>query len=456
MRSPSATLLLLPRTKSVGFRVGAMLTLLLGWAATPSPAAAPASYTNVVLIMADDFGYECVGINGSDSYKTPHLNQLAANGVRFTRCHVQPLCTPTRLELMTGLSNVRNYHDFGLLPESQRTFAHLFRDAGYATGICGKWQLGHKPGLPQHFGFNEALLWQHTRRPPRYANPGLERNDVEEDYSGGEYGPTLINDFACDFISRHKSEPFLLYYPMILTHDPFQPTPDSPDWDPTTTGEKARRHLRHFGKMVAYADAMVGRLLARLDAEGIREQTLVIFLGDNGTHRTVTSRFQGADYPGGKGLTTQRGTHVPLIVSWPAVIDEPAVCENLVTTVDFLPTIAAAAGLQPFDGIDGQSFLPQLKGEAGSPREWIYSWYSPRIPAKGPRKISESVFDGRFKRYRSGELYDVVADPEEQQPVDETALDADATTAAARLAAALTSFDGARPEHLGPQQPTAP
>ena len=192
MRSPSATLLLLPRTKSVGFRVGAMLTLLLGWAATPSPAAAPASYTNVVLIMADDFGYECVGINGSDSYKTPHLNQLAANGVRFTRCHVQPLCTPTRLELMTGLSNVRNYHYFGLLPESQRTFAHLFRDAGYATGICGKWQLGHKPGLPQHFGFNEALLWQHTRRPPRYANPVLERNDVEEDYSGGEYGPTLI------------------------------------------------------------------------------------------------------------------------------------------------------------------------------------------------------------------------------------------------------------------------
>jgi len=453
MRSLSAVPLSRETTGSVWVRAAAVLALLLGWPAPLSQASPPTPHTNVVLIMADDFGYECVGANGSDSYATPHLDQLASEGVRFTRCHVQPLCTPTRLELMTGLSNVRNYHDFGLLPESQRTFAHLFRAAGYATGICGKWQLGHKPGLPQHFGFDEALLWQHTRRPPRYANPGLERNDVEEDYSGGEYGPTLINDFACDFITRHKSEPFLLYYPMILTHDPFQPTPDSPDWDPTTTGEKARRHLRHFGEMVTYADAMVGRLLARLDAEGLRDNTLVIFLGDNGTHRTVTSRFQGADYSGGKGLTTQRGTHVPLIARWPAVMQTPRVCDDLVTTVDFLPTIASAANLKPFASIDGVSFLPQLMGEAGSPREWIYSWYSPRIPAKGPRKISESVFDGRFKRYRSGALFDVVADPDEQHPLDATALDAEAVAAVTRLDAALTSFDGARPPHLGPQQP---
>jgi arylsulfatase A len=343
---------------------------------------------------------------------------------------------------------VRNYDDFGLLPESEKTFAHLFRAAGYATGICGKWQLGKKPVLPKHFGFDEALLWQHTRRPPRYANPGLERNDSEEDYSQGEYGPDLINDFACDFIRRHRDEPFLLYYPMILTHDPFQPTPQSPDWDPTARGEKAHRNLRHFGEMVAYADAMVGRVVAALEETGLSDNTLLIFLGDNGTHQTVTSRFEGNDYKGGKGLTKQRGTHVPCIVRWPAVIREPRVCNDLVTTVDFLPTLSASAGLQPFPDTDGVSFLPQLRGEAGSPRPWIYSWYSPRIPAKGPRSIDESVFDGRFKKYRNGLLYDVLADPEETEPLNESSLDATAQQAVAALDAALGSFADARPARL--------
>jgi arylsulfatase A len=429
--------------------LGAWLAM---WA-TPSPAAEPVSHTNVVLIMADDFGYECVRANGGESYETPHLDRLAAEGIRFTRCHVQPLCTPTRLELMTGLSNVRNYHDFGVLPESQKTFAHLFRAAGYATGICGKWQLGHRPGLPDHFGFDEALLWQHTRRPPRYANPGLERNDVEEDYRQGEYGPDLINEFACDFVARHRSEPFLLYYPMILTHDPFQPTPESKDWDPKAKGENVHRHQRHFGEMVAYADAMVGRLLATLEQEGLRDNTLVIFLGDNGTHRSITSRFQGQDYAGGKGQTTVRGTHVPLIANWPAVIKEPRVCDDLVSTVDFLPTITAAASIDSFDHTDGVSFLPQLRGEQGNPREWIYSWYSPRIPAKGPRPISESIFDGQFKRYRSGELYDCIADPDEHAPLDQDRLDAPTKQAIRQLDATLSAFDNARPKELGPQGP---
>jgi arylsulfatase A len=416
--------------------------------AHPAEAVAQQERPNVVLIMADDFGYECVAANGSESYTTPHLDRLASEGVRFTRCHVQPLCTPTRVELMTGLSNVRNYDDFGILPESERTFAHIFRAAGYATGICGKWQLGKKPGLPDHFGFDESLLWQQTRRPPRYANPGLERNGTEEDYRQGEYGPDLINQFACDFITRHRGEPFLLYYPMILTHDPFQPTPDSPDWDPKAQGEKVHRNLRHFGEMVAYADAMVGNVLSALERAGVDDNTLVIFLGDNGTHRTVTSRFEGKDFQGGKGQTTHRGTHVPCIVRWPAKVPAARVCDDLVTTVDFLPTITEAAGLAAFENTDGISFLPQLQGTPAAPREWIYSWYSPRIPAKGPRPIAESVFDGRFKRYRSGELYDVAADPEEAKPLDEQTLDQAAKHAVAGIDEALRSFAAARPARL--------
>src|SRR5688572_25386512 len=162
---------------------------------------------NVILIMADDFGYEAVTANGGESYKTPHLDRLAATGMRFEHCHVQPLCTPTRVQLMTGIYNVRNYVEFGLLDPNATTFAHLLKKAGYATGICGKWQLGQAKELPQHFGFDESFLWQHTRRPPRYANPGLEHNGAEKDFNRGDYGPKLINDFAIDFVARHRDRP---------------------------------------------------------------------------------------------------------------------------------------------------------------------------------------------------------------------------------------------------------
>ena len=133
-----------------------------------------------------------------------------------------------------------------------------------------------RPGrdLPKRFGFDEYCLWQHTRRPPRYANPGLEINGEEKDYTNGEYGPDLVNAYALDFVTRMKDKPFFLYYPMILTHAPYQPTPDSKTWDPKAIGEKVNRKPEHFGDMVAYMDKLVGRLVARLDELGIRENTL--------------------------------------------------------------------------------------------------------------------------------------------------------------------------------------
>lgn len=166
--------------------LAALVGMLSGFSIPGVPAvAAPPSRPNIVLIMADDFGYECVTANGGESYATPRLDALAASGVRFTQCYVQPLCTPTRVELMTGKSNVRNYVDFGTLPSGETTFANLLRDAGYATAVCGKWQLGRDPDLPRRVGLDEAFLWQHTRRPPRYANPGLEKDGVEQDFHDG-------------------------------------------------------------------------------------------------------------------------------------------------------------------------------------------------------------------------------------------------------------------------------
>jgi arylsulfatase A len=419
--------------------VAAAVCLVPATAARGAPAR-----PNVIVIMADDFGYECVTANGGESYRTPHLDQLAAAGVRFTRCHVQPLCTPTRVELMTGLSNARNYVAFGLLPRDAVTFGRLFKDAGYATGICGKWQLGTDPGLPRHFGFDESCLWQHTRRPPRYANPGLEINGTPHDFAGGAYGPTLVNEFALDFITRHRDRPFLLYYPMILAHDPFQPTPESRDWDPQARGEKVHRDPAHFADMTAFLDGMVGRLVHRLDDLGIRGNTLLVFLGDNGTHRSITSRRAGRDVRGGKGLTTVRGTHVPCIVSWPATIPEGRVCDDLVAAVDFLPTICAAAGVAA-PPCDGLSFLPQLRGEPGTPRRWIYSWYSPRRQDRD--RITEWAFDGRYKLYRDGRCHDVEADPDESSPLERPLAGA-AAEAVARLRPVLDGFAGARPPAL--------
>lgn len=411
-----------------------------------SPVLAASDRPNLILIMADDFGYECVRANGGESYQTPHLDRLAASGVRFEQCHVQPLCTPTRVQLMTGLYNVRNYLRFGVLQESETTFGRLLQQAGYATGVCGKWQLGQDPELPQKLGFQEAFLWQHTRRPPRYANPGLEHNGREIDFHNGEYGPKLVNDFAIDFVTRHKDHPFFLYYPMILTHNPFQPTPDSPDWDPAARGEDVNRHVKHFADMTAYMDKMIGRLDAKLAELGIRDNTLLIFLGDNGTSRNITSRFQGTDYQGGKGATTRRGTHVPLIVSWPAVLREGRVCRDLVSSVDFLPTLCEAAGVPVPENTDGVSFLPQLRGERGSPREWLYAWYSPRLQPVAT--VREFAFDQHYKLYRTGEFFDLTADPDEERPLSREGLSGAAAEGAAKLQAVLDRYAGVRPPEL--------
>jgi arylsulfatase A len=407
--------------------------------------AAAADRPNVILIMADDLGYETIGANGGTSYKTPALDRLAAEGVRFTHCFVQPLCTPTRVQLMTGKYNVRNYVDFGNMDPRAVTFGNLFKQAGYTTCITGKWQLGRDPELPKKYGFDEHCLWQHTRRPPRYANAGLEINGVEKDFSRGEYGPDLVNDYAIDFIARHKSSPFFLYYPMMLTHGPYQPTPDSPDWDPKAIGENVNKHEKHFGEMVTYMDKLIGKLVARLDELKLREKTLLLFVGDNGTGAGTRSMMGDKVVIGGKGSTTAAGMHVPLIASWPGTIDNGKVRSDLVDSSDFVPPICAAAGITlPADSkIDGRSFLPQLRGETGTPRSWIYSWYSPR-----GEQLREFAFNHHYKLYRSGEFFDLASDPAEKNPLAVASLAGPAAKNAKDLQAALDQYKNARPEEL--------
>ena len=434
------------KTQSSILRVGVIAAVLAG-ALVASVSQAAERKPNIILIMADDFGYEAVTANGGESYQTPHLDRLAATGMRFEHCHVQPLCTPTRVQLMTSIYNVRNYVEFGLLDPNATTFAHLLKKTGYATGICGKWQLGHGKDLPQHFGFDESFLWQHTRRPPRYANPGFEHNGVEKDYNNGEYGPKLVNDFALDFVARHRDRPFLLYYPMILTHDPFQPTPDSPEWNPKTKSEQEQRDVKHFADMTVYMDKMIGRLIAKLDELGLRENTLVMFLGDNGTSPTVTSRFKGTSYKGGKGSGTARGTHVPFIANWPGRIPAGRVNTDLVSSVDYLPTMCEVANVTvpPSLKIDGRSFLPQLLGQKGQPRETMYLWYARDGGGAATFEFAQST---AYKLYRDGKFYDLKKDPFEEKPLAVAKLSGAAAGEAKKLQAVLDEYAQARPARL--------
>lgn len=426
-------------------------TAALGAAALTLPglsrAAAQSVRPNIILIMADDFGYECVGVNGCESYKTPQLDRLSVTGMRFERCYAQPLCTPTRVQLMTGLYNVRNYIHFGLLPPDQTTFAHRLKAAGYATCIAGKWQLAGGLEGPKHFGFDEYCLWQLSRRPPRYANPGLEINGELKDFANGEYGPDLVNDYAMDFIARQKDKPFFLYYPMMLTHSPYQPTPDSPDWDPKAQGEAVNQHQKHFKDMVEYMDKLIGNLVAKVEALGLRERTLILFLGDNGTGHGTETRMNGLTIRAGKGQVTETGMRVPLIANWPGVIN-PGVSRDLVDTTDFLPTMCEAAGapLSPETPCDGHSFLPQLRGEKGQPREWIYCWYAPnQNQVNDPREFAATE---RYKLFRDGRFFEIDAPRLEEKPLDAAQLSGEAAAARQKLLAVLEQYRNARPARL--------
>ena len=383
------------------------------------------SKPNIVLIMADDLGIETMGSYGGTLYKTPNLDRLAANGARFEHCYAQPICTPSRVQLMTGQYNVRNYTKFGLLPRGETTFAHKLKAEGYATCIAGKWQLGRQKDAPQHFGFDEALLWQHTRDgrmkidgkriDKRYENPILEKNGKSLVYNDGEFAPDLMVDFILDFIERKAEQPFLVYYPMILTHCPFVPTPHSEDWDPTSVGSPTHKGDKtYFGDMVEYVDHLVGKIEAELERHGLLENTYLIFTGDNGTDRNIVSMLNGKPFPGRKGSLTNGGTHAPLIASRPGTIPSK-VHNDLIDFSDFLPTFCEIAKSST-DGLtlDGVSFLPQLHGEVGKPRRFVYCWYNRDMT---PGKTQATARNQRYKLYESGEFYDVPNDLQEKQPL---------------------------------------
>ena len=411
---------------------------------------------NIVLIMSDDLGYEVIGANGGSSYKTPSIDSMAQQGMRFENAHVMPLCTPTRLSLMTGKYNFRNYIGFGLISPNEVTFGHLLTDAGYNTCISGKWQLYSYNPPDQHpeerssgqkiedAGFDEFCVWHphHTEeKGSRYKNPVIYENGEFRTDTKDKYGEDIFCDYIIDFLERKKDDekPFFVYWPMAATHKPHEPTPDSPEWnsfDPPSNrsiGAKTWAELedgsweddpKFYRDMVEYHDKVIGRLLSYLENQGLQEDTLVIYLGDNGSPADVCSMMhQHNEICGGKGKTSDRGTHVPLICLMPGTIPSKTVQTDLIEATDFLPTIFEAAGLNFPEGyvIDGRSFYPQLKGEKGNPRDWMFFHFEPMNRRSGLDDLRQIRFirDHKWKLYETGELYDLEADWDEDIPIYE-------------------------------------
>ncbi len=418
---------------------------------------------NIVLIMSDDLGYEAIGANGGTSYATPVLDGMAGAGIRFENAHVQPLCTPTRVQLMTGKYNFRNYIGFGLIAPDEVTFGHLFSSAGYKTCIAGKWQL-HSYNPPDEMpearstgqkiedaGFDEFCVWHphHTEeKGSRYKSPIVYENGEFLENMEGKYGEDVFADYIIDFMERNRDDPFFVYFPMALTHRPLEPTPDSPEFDDfvppsnETLGARTWAKLedwddeaRYYKDMVEYHDKVIGRVNAKLEQLGIAEDTLVIYVGDNGSPVEVCSIIHShTEVCGGKGLTVDRGTHVPLICSWPDTIPPGAVTTDLIDASDFLPTILEAAEITPPDDyfIDGRSFLPQLKGETGNPRDWIFFHFEPM--SGRVHRYARFIRDHRWKLYDDGRLFDLNADPEEEAAFDPADDDGERSEARSRLA----------------------
>ena len=388
---------------------------------------------NVILIMADDMGRETVGCYGGLSYKTPNIDRLAASGLRFEHAYATPLCTNTRIQLMTGKYNNRNWLAFGLLDPRERTFGHLMQEAGYQTCIAGKWQLtsydppnfpgGEKrrgKGMhPRDAGFHEYSLW-HTgdteHKGSRYGNPVIDQNGTVLD-GAGKYGPDLWTDFLKDFMTRHQAEPFFVYYSMALPHWPFVPTPDSDEW--ARPEDCLTEDLKHAAEMIEYTDKAVGRIVDHVDALGLSDNTLILFYTDNGTDYRVSSRTPNGVVRGGKSFPTDAGTRVPLIARWPASIKAGTTNNALVDSTDFLPTLCDLGGkpASPSLKLDGKSFLPLLKGQSRHDREWVYMHQDPRPGWDKDRfHLIRFARNQRFKLYEDGRLYEMPSDELEEGP----------------------------------------
>ncbi len=388
---------------------------------------------NIILILADDVGLGNLGCTGGP-FKTPHLDALAAGGLRFSTCYAMPQCSPSRCVVLTGRYPFRtgllgNHGYESVDPKREVMIPGVMKKAGYVTASVGKWHVG--PLGPGGWGFDEhflfpgsGLYWRDKKPQSKYYHVNGQQHDLPE----GQYLPDLMHEFLAGFLAKHKEQPFFIYYPMAHIHGTIVRTPES---------KPGADEKQLYTDNLEYMDKLVGKLMAELDRLGLREKTLVLFSGDNGTSGGYSkmATVNGRLLNGHKLKLLEGGSRVPLLCNWPGVTPAGKTLNDLVDFSDFLATFADLGGAPLPAGVkfDGHSFAPQLRGEKGTPRDWIFvqlggKWY---------------VRDQGFKLNESGELFDMSEAPFAEKPATNAAAKAKLQAVLAQLNPAASAHDKA-------------
>lgn len=381
---------------------------------------APPTKPNIVLILADDLGINDLHCYGRQDHATPNLDRLASQGMRFTCAYTaQPICSPSRAALMTGLFPARlhltNYlpgrpdapaqrllqpRIEGQLPLEETTIAEVLKHAGYATGLFGKWHLGGNGFSPQEQGFDVAVM------PPATTSPTPE--------AGGK-GEYLISSAAEKFIEERRDQPFFCYVAHNCPHIPLSAIPD-------LVAKHRDAFNPAYAAMIETLDDSVGRLMKKFEALGLADRTIFIFTSDNGGLHVLESADSPAThntpFRAGKGYLYEGGLREPLIVRWPNVAKPATTCNTPLVLTDLVPTILEAAGVdvaKDMGPLDGVSIMPLIKGESLPPRT-LY-WHFPNYTNQGGRPAG-AIRDGDWKlieQFEDGrlELYHLANDPSE-------------------------------------------
>lgn len=399
-----------------------VIIFLAGTVFILSSSAAPRP--NIIMILSDDVGLGDIHFSGGP-FSTPNIDKLAAGGTKFTYCYATPLCGPSRCELLTGRYPFRtglisNQSHTAVDPKSEIMIPTVLKKAGYVTGSVGKWgqiQLG-----PGEWGFDEYFVFPGSGRYWKEQNFKYTVDGKQHELKEGEYLPDLMHQWAVSFLERHKDRPFFLYYPMSHVHGPILRTPDS---KPGADKDQL------YADNVEYMDKLVGKLMKELDRLHLREKTVVLFAGDNGTARFGVEKatVDGKPISGQKATMLEGGSRVPLAVNWPGHAPAGKVNNDLTDFSDFFATFADLAGAKLPKGvkIDGHSFAPQIQGKKGSPRDWVYVELNGKSYAR----------DARYKLRPDGEMFDLSDAPFKEIAVAKDTKDPKAIAAREKLQSVL-------------------
>jgi arylsulfatase A-like enzyme len=382
--------------------MGVTGTGAVAWGLSNTRSQAPRS-PNVILILSDDQGSADVGCYGAADLHTPHLDGLAVRGVRFTSSYVAAsICSPSRGALLTGRCPRRNGLETNAggdtgLPESEVLLPQLFKEAGYHTAIFGKWHLGMQAsmgptarGFDEFFGHKEGCIDNYSHF---FYWHGPNRHDLwrntEQVHEDGAFFPDLVTREALRFIEAHQQEPFFLYLPYNLPHYPMQAKPGFE----ALYKDLPEEPRRYYAAFVSTLDACIGQVVNKVDALGLRENTIILFLSDNGHSVEERAFFGGGSagpFRGHKFTLWEGGLRTPCIVSWPGVIPSGEVREQIISSMDWFPTLARHCTLTlPDILLDGRDITGVIRDRnAPSPHDALH-WMSNEQWAvrKGPWKL---------------------------------------------------------------------